>query len=130
MNMTTLQQGRPADTTGRLPVEIACYDLLDKLGIEYGRVDHEEAATLESCEAVDVALVTVICKNLFRCGKRRIYGHFATTLVQISCNITFCTEIHQRHLRTIPRKYILFLTGDFFYYFSSCICCESGKDFI
>lgn len=71
MNMTTLQQGRPADTTGRLPVEIACYDLLDKLGIEYGRVDHEEAATLEACEAVDVALGTVICKNLFLCNRQK-----------------------------------------------------------
>ena len=71
MNMTTLQQGRPANTEGRLPVEMACYDLLDRLGISYGRVDHDEAATLEACEAVDEALGTVICKNLFLCNRQK-----------------------------------------------------------
>ena len=71
MNMTTLQQGRPENTAERLPVERACYDLLDRLGIPYGRVDHDEAATIEACEAVDVALGTEICKNLFLCNRQK-----------------------------------------------------------
>ena len=71
MNMTTLLQGRPENTEGRLPVEIACYDMLDKLEIPYERVDHDEAATLEACEAVDVALGTEICKNLFLCNRQK-----------------------------------------------------------
>ena len=33
--MLTLQNGRPADCTGRLEKEIKCYDLLDSLGIAY-----------------------------------------------------------------------------------------------
>ena len=41
-----LQKGRPADTTGREEKEIRVYDLLDELGIEYYRTDHEEANTM------------------------------------------------------------------------------------
>ena len=35
-----LQKGRPKDTAGRLEKEIRTYDLLDKLGVAYERVDH------------------------------------------------------------------------------------------
>ena len=35
-----LVNGRPIDTAGRLEKEIRVYDLLDKLGISYQRVDH------------------------------------------------------------------------------------------
>ena len=38
---------------------------LDKLGIEYQRVDHEPAMTMEACEAIDEVLGTLMCKNLF-----------------------------------------------------------------
>lgn len=33
----TRYAGRPADCTGRLAREVACYDLLDSLGIPYDR---------------------------------------------------------------------------------------------
>ena len=67
-----LQQGRPADTTGRLEKEIRTYDLLDSLGIAYERVDHEEANTMEACAAVDEVLApAVICKNLFLCNTQK-----------------------------------------------------------
>ena len=38
-----LQQGRPADTTNRLDKEIRTYDLLERLGVAYDRVDHAPA---------------------------------------------------------------------------------------
>lgn len=41
------------------------YDLLDRLGISYTRVDHAPAATMEDCLAVEATLGTSICKNLF-----------------------------------------------------------------
>ena len=44
-----LLNGRPATNEGRLDKEIRCYDLLDKLGIAYQRIDHEEANTMEAC---------------------------------------------------------------------------------
>lgn len=68
----TLEQGRPASAEGRLEKEIRTYDLLDELGIEYERVDHEPAETMEACEAIDAALApATICKNLFLCNTQQ-----------------------------------------------------------
>lgn len=66
-----LQKGRPADTAGRLEKEIRTYDLLDRLGVEYERIDHEPAMTMEDCKEVDQLLAAVICKNLFLCNRQK-----------------------------------------------------------
>jgi Ala-tRNA(Pro) deacylase len=66
-----LLPGRPADTEGRLERELRVYDYLDKLGIEYQRVDHEAAMTMEACEAVDEVLGILMCKNLFLCNRQK-----------------------------------------------------------
>ena len=67
-----LENGRPADTTGRTEKEIRTYDLLDRLGIPYERVDHEAAETMEACKAIDEILEpAVICKNLFLCNSNK-----------------------------------------------------------
>lgn len=66
----TLYRERPADQ-GRLPKEMAVYDLLDKLEIPYERVDHEVTATIEDCEGVDRILGCRICKNLFLCNRQK-----------------------------------------------------------
>ena len=68
--MLELESGRPKDLIGRLDKEIRTYDLLDKLGIEYKRIDHEEAMTMEVCEEIDKALQATICKNLFLCNRQ------------------------------------------------------------
>ena len=65
-----LQNGRPADTTGRLEKELRCYDLLDRLGVPYERVDHAPAMTMEVCQEIDCVLNAVICKNLFLCNRQ------------------------------------------------------------
>ena len=65
-----LEFGRPADTTGRLEKEIRCYRLLDSLGVEYQRIDHEAAMTMEACAAIDEALGATICKNLMLCNRQ------------------------------------------------------------
>ena len=67
-----LVKGRPDTNDGRLEKEIRTYDLLDSLGIEYERVDHEEANTMEACLAIDEVLApAVICKNLFLCNAQK-----------------------------------------------------------
>ena len=66
-----LQKGRPADTTGRLDKEIRTYDLLDGLGVEYDRVDHAPAMTMEDCKEVDEILQSMVCKNLFLCNRQK-----------------------------------------------------------
>ena len=67
-----LENGRPENTKGRLEKEIRVYDFLDKLGVEYQRVDHEAAMTMEACEEIDRTLGdgTAICKNLFLCNRQ------------------------------------------------------------
>jgi len=65
-----LENGRPADCSTRLPKEIRVYDLLDKLGISYQRIDHEAAMTMEACAAIDEALDATICKNLLLCNRQ------------------------------------------------------------
>lgn len=67
-----LQKGRPENTDDRLDKEIRVYDFLDELGIQYQRIDHEAAMTMEACEEIDRALGdnTTICKNLFPCNRQ------------------------------------------------------------
>ena len=65
-----LFKGRPGDFEARLPKEQRVYELLDGLGIEYTRVDHECAMTMEACAAVDAALGTIMCKNLLLCNRQ------------------------------------------------------------
>lgn len=66
-----LMNGRPEDCSGRLEKEIKVYDLLDELGIFYQRTDHEEANTMEACNAIDEILDVIICKNLFLCNRQQ-----------------------------------------------------------
>ena len=66
-----LYTGRPKQPEERLPRELRTYDLLDRLGIEYRRADHEPATTMEACNAIDAALEVVMCKNLFLCNRQK-----------------------------------------------------------
>ena len=66
----TLVEGRPADCTGRLAKEIRVYDLLDELGVQYQRIDHEPAMTMEACAEIDRVLDATICKNLLLCNRQ------------------------------------------------------------
>ena len=66
-----LYKGRPEDTQGRLDKEIRVYDLLDSLGIEYERTDHERTDTMEACNEIDAILQVTICKNLFLCNRQK-----------------------------------------------------------
>ena len=65
-----LQQGRPENWAERLPKEQRVYDLLDRLGIDYQRIDHEEAMTMEACQEIDRVLDAGICKNLLLCNRQ------------------------------------------------------------
>ncbi len=69
--MLDLKIGRPESLAGRLDKEIKCYDFLDELNIQYQRVDHEAADTMEICEEIDKTLGAVICKNLFLCNRQQ-----------------------------------------------------------
>ena len=66
-----LYVGRPLTNEGREEREIAVYDYLDNLGIEYYRVDHQSAGTMQDCQTVERVLDNVICKNLFLCNRQK-----------------------------------------------------------
>lgn len=66
-----LVKGRPIDETNRLTKEIETYDFLDSLGVEYDRIDHEAAFTMEVCEEIDKVLGGKTCKNLFLCNRQK-----------------------------------------------------------
>ncbi len=66
-----LVKGRPSSPDGRLDKEIRVYDLLDSIGVEYERIDHVEANTMEACEEIDRVLCATICKNLFLCNRQQ-----------------------------------------------------------
>ncbi len=72
---SVLCTGRPADGSQRLPRELRTYDLLDRLGIPYVRLDHTAAYTIEACHDIGRRLGIDICKNLFLCNaqKTRFY---------------------------------------------------------
>ncbi len=64
-------KGRPESADGRLEKEIRLYDLLDSLNLEYERVDHAPAMTMEDCHEVDATLGITMCKNLFLCNRQK-----------------------------------------------------------
>ncbi|MBR5313687.1 MAG: prolyl-tRNA synthetase associated domain-containing protein [Clostridia bacterium] len=67
----TIYEGRPLDTSDRLPKEVRVYDFLDSLSVPYSRVDHEAAMTMEACEEADRALDVAMCKNLFLANRQQ-----------------------------------------------------------
>lgn len=70
-SMLTLYTGRPDSCDGRISQEIAVYDFLDSLHVPYQRLDHDPAATMEVCAAIDASLGALICKNLFLCNRQQ-----------------------------------------------------------
>ena len=71
----TVHNGSPADTAGRLPRELAAYELLDSLKIPYTRLDHNALFTIEACHEADALLGVTMCKNLFLCNQNKTQFH-------------------------------------------------------
>ena len=100
-----LENGRPENTEGRLEKEIRVYEFLDELGVEYQRVDHEAAMTMEACEEIDKALGMEICKNLFLCNRKKTSYY----LLLMPGNKAFKTkELSQQ----IPTTRLSFASGE------------------
>ena len=65
----TIYRSRPSDK--RIPKEERCYDLLERLGVQFERIDHEAIATVEGCDELVGLLGIHICKNLFLTNSKR-----------------------------------------------------------
>ena len=59
----TIYTARPTDK--RLPKEDRVYDLLERLGVPFERVDHDAVGTIEGCYEIEKLFGIEICKNLF-----------------------------------------------------------------
>ena len=70
MNDIIVFSGRP-DNNDILPQELAAYELLDNLGVQYSGIKHEAAATMDDCKKADDALGVMMCKNLFLCNRQK-----------------------------------------------------------
>lgn len=55
----------------RSEAETAVYEFLEKENIEYERLDHEAADTMEVCAQIEKRLGAPICKNLFLCNRQQ-----------------------------------------------------------
>ena len=89
-----LMHGRPETNEGRLPKEVRVYDFLDSLGIDYQRVDHEEAMTMEVCAAIDETLEATISKNLLLCNRQAT----AFYLMMLPGNKVFKTSVLSKQI--------------------------------
>ncbi len=92
--MLQLEKGRPENLTGRLDKEIRTYNLLDSLGVDYQRIDHEAAMTMGACEEIDKVLGATICKNLFLCNRQET----AFYLLMMPGDKKFLTKVLSKEL--------------------------------
>ncbi len=94
MSELMLVKGRPITREYRFPEELACYDLLDELNVEYYRVDHEPAENMELCRKIDEVMGASMCKNLFLCN-RQMTDHY---LLMMPADKPFKTKLLSKQL--------------------------------
>lgn len=89
-----LVEGRPQDK--RIDKEECVYDLLDQLNIEYQRIDHEEANTMEVCLEIEKTLKSTICKNLFLVNSNKSQYY----LLMLKGNKKFKTKVISKQINS------------------------------
>lgn len=89
-----LVEGRPQDK--RIDKEERIYDLLDQLNIDYQRIDHEEANTMEVCLEIEKTLKSTICKNLFLVNSNKSQYY----LLMLKENKKFKTKVISKQINS------------------------------
>ncbi len=89
-----LVEGRPRDK--RIDKEERVYDLLDQLNIDYQRIDHEEANTMEVCLEIEKSLKSTICKNLFLVNSNKSQYY----LLMLKENKKFKTKVISKQINS------------------------------
>ena len=102
---TTVYKGAPYPE-GRLPKEMAVYELLDRLEIPYERLDHDAMMTIEACQDVDKLLGISICKNLFLCNSQKTKFYLLLMPGEKRFDTkTFCKQIGSPRLSFAPAEW-------------------------
>ena len=89
-----LVEGRPQDK--RIDKEERVYDLLDQLNIDYQRIDHEEANTMEVCLEIEKTLKSTICKNLYLVNSNKSQYY----LLMLKENKKFKTKVISKQINS------------------------------
>lgn len=89
-----LVEGRPQEK--RIDKEERVYDLLDQLNIDYQRIDHEEANTMEVCLEIEKSLKSTICKNLFLVNSNKSQYY----LLMLKENKKFKTKVISKQINS------------------------------
>lgn len=89
-----LVEGRPQDK--RIDKEERVYDLLDQLNIDYQRIDHKEANTMEVCLEIEKSLKSTICKNLFLVNSNKSQYY----LLMLKENKKFKTKVISKQINS------------------------------
>lgn len=89
-----LVTGRPQDK--RIDKEERVYDLLNQLNIDYQRIDHEEANTMEVCLEIEKNLKSTICKNLFLVNSNKSQYY----LLMLKENKKFKTKVISKQINS------------------------------
>lgn len=89
-----LVEGRPQDK--RIDKEERVYDLLDQLNIDYQRLDHQEANTMEVCLEIEKNLKSTICKNLFLVNSNKSQYY----LLMLKENKKFKTKVISKQINS------------------------------
>ena len=89
-----LVEGRPQDK--RIDKEERVYDLLDQLNIDYQRIDHEKANTMEVCLEIEKSLKSTICKNLFLVNSNKSQYY----LLMLKENKKFKTKVISKQINS------------------------------
>lgn len=72
LSSVVLYHGRPkCGDEDRTDAELAVYDFLDRLGVDYDTLTHPAAATMEDCENVRKRIGAPVFKNLFLTNKQQ-----------------------------------------------------------
>ena len=85
---------RPQDK--RIDKEERVYDLLDQLNIDYQRLDHQEANTMEVCLEIEKNLKSTICKNLFLVNSNKSQYY----LLMLKENKKFKTKVISKQINS------------------------------
>lgn len=102
-----VHHGRPTNEEGRLKKEIAVYDLLDRLEVEYTCIDHEAIFTIEGCRSIDSVLGIHLCKNIFLCNTQKT-KFYLLMMPGEKRFVTkdFCHQIESPRLSFAPQEYM------------------------
>lgn len=94
-------------TEERIPLEKEVYNVLEKLGISYERVDNEEVFSMEECREITDVLGTEIRKNIFLCNQKKT-SFFLYVLPAYKSFDTkkFCSKLGCSSLSFAPPEYM------------------------